>query len=219
MPPIAAKSPALLALEDRANLLTHAIGVGICLAGLALMVVVASAAGDPWKIVSVAVFGATLVQLYASSMLYHATEDPALKRRFQVWDHIAIYFLIAGTYTPFLLVNLRGSWGWPLFWVMWALALGGLVKDLFLTGRSKALSTLLYVLMGWVVLVVMRPLAASLPTSAFVLIFTGGVAYTLGAVFYVLDKKIPFGHAIWHLFVLAASLCHLLAVLLGVLRA
>ena len=213
-----AKSPALLALEDRANLLTHAIGVGICLAGLVQMVVLAAGTGDVWRVVSVSVFGATLVQLYASSMLYHAATDPARKRRLRVWDHISIYFLIAGTYTPFLLVNLRHDGGWPLFWVMWGLAIGGLVKDLFLTGRSKVLSTLLYILMGWVIVVVMRPLAASLPISAFVLIFVGGVAYSFGAAFYVFDKKIPFGHAIWHLFVLAASICHLLAVILGVLR-
>jgi hemolysin III len=213
------KSPSLLALEDRANLLTHAIGVGVCLSGFALMVVLAAMTGDTWKIVSASIFGATLVQLYISSMLYHATDTPSLKRKFRVWDHIAIYFLIAGTYTPFLLVNLRGHLGWPLFGVMWALAVGGLVKDLFLTGKSKVFSTLLYILMGWVIVVVMHPLAASLPTSAFVLIFVGGVAYSLGAIFYVLDKKIPFGHAVWHLFVLGASVCHVLAVIFGVLRA
>jgi hemolysin III len=212
------KSSTLLAFEDRANLLTHAIGVGICLGGLALMVAIAAATGDPWKIVSASIFGATLVQLYVSSMLYHAATLPSVKRKLRAWDHISIYFLIAGTYTPFLLVNLRGHWGWPLFGVMWALAIGGLVKDVFLTGRSKILSTLLYILMGWIIVVVMRPLAASLTTSAFVLLFVGGGAYSLGAVFYVLDKKIPFGHAIWHLFVLGASVCHVLAVILGVLR-
>jgi hemolysin III len=213
------KSPGLLALEDRANLLTHAIGVGICLAGLAMMVVLAAMTGDPWKIVAVSVFGATLVQLYGSSMLYHAATIPAVKRKLRVWDHISIYFLIAGTYTPFLLVNLRGNWGWPMFGVMWALALGGLVKDMFLTGKAKIFSTILYVLMGWVIVVVMRPLAASLPVGAFVLLITGGAVYSLGAVIYVLDKKIPFGHAIWHLLVLGASVCHVLAVFLGVLRA
>lgn len=218
MTTVVPKRPALFALEDRANLLTHAIGVGICLAGLAFMVSLAATTGDPWKIVSASVFGATLVQLYVSSMLYHATDTPSLKRKFRVWDHISIYFLIAGTYTPFLLVNLRNHWGWPLFGVMWALALGGLVKDLFLTGKSKILSTLLYILMGWVIVVVLRPLSASLPASALALLFVGGVAYSLGAVFYVLDKKIPFGHAIWHLFVLAASVCHVLAVIIGVLR-
>lgn len=212
-----AKSPALLSLEDRANLLTHAIGVGICLSGLAQMVALAAMTGDPWKIVSASIFGATLVQLYVSSMLYHATDTPSLKRKFRVWDHISIYFLIAGTYTPFLLVNLREHWGWPLFGVMWTLAVGGLVKDLFLTGKSKLLSTLLYILMGWVIVVVMRPLAASLSTSTLVLLFVGGVVYSLGAVFYVFDKKVPFGHAVWHLFVLSGSVCHLLAVIHGVL--
>lgn len=218
MTAVSAKSPDLLSLEDRANLLTHAIGVGICLSALAQMVALAALTGDTWKIVSAGVFGLTLVQLYVSSMLYHAATDPARKRKLRVWDHISIYFLIAGTYTPFLLVNLRDNWGWPLFGVMWALAIGGLVKDLFLTGKSKVLSTLLYLLMGWVIVVVLRPLSASLPASALALLFVGGVAYSLGAAFYVFDKKIPFGHAIWHLFVLGASICHVLAVILGVLR-
>ena len=212
-----AKSTTLLDLEDRANALTHAVGGGIAVSGLVLMVVLSAATGDPWKIVSVSIFGATLVLLFAASMLYHAAKDPVRRRRLRVLDHVSINFLIAGTYTPFLLVNMRSDSGWMLFGAIWGLALIGIVGELFFTGRFKVLSTVRYILMGWIILVALGPLVASVPLPSVVLLFVGGGVYSLGAVFYLLDRKIPFGHAVWHVFVIGGSVCHLLSVTLGVL--
>ena len=212
-----AKSTTLLDLEDRANALTHAVGGGIAVSGLVLMVVLSAATGDPWKIVSVSIFGATLVLLFAASMLYHAAKDPRRRKRFRVLDHVSINFLIAGTYTPFLLVNMRSDSGWMLFGAIWGLALIGIVGELFFTGRFKVLSTVRYLLMGWIIVLALKPLVASVPLPSVVLLFVGGGVYSLGAVFYLLDKKIPFGHAVWHVFVIGGSVCHLLSVTLGVL--
>ena len=213
------KSHALVDLEDRANSLTHAVGAGFFIAGLALLAVLSARSGDPWKIVSVCIYGATLVLLFTSSAIYHAVRRPGLRKAFRVLDHVSIHLLIAGTYTPFMLVTLRGPWGWSLFGTIWALALAGVVGDLFFTGRFKTLSTILYLLMGWVIVVAIKPLAHSLPTVGLVLLLSGGLAYSLGAVFYILDKKLPFGHAVWHVFVLGAGVCHFLSVTFGVLLA
>jgi len=213
----AGKSFALLQLEDRANSFTHAVGTGMAVTGLAVLVVLASFLGDPWKVVSVSIFGATLVLLYATSSIYHAVERPGLQRLLRIFDHVSINLLIAGTYTPFLLVNLRGRIGWTVFGIIWGLAAAGIVKDAFLTGRFKLLSTLLYLAMGWTILAVVRPLAQSVPRVAMVLLLAGGVSYSLGAAFYMLDKKLPFGHAVWHLLVLGGSVCHFLSIFLGVL--
>lgn len=210
------KSPGLLELEDRANALTHAMGAGICIAGLAVLAVLSASTRDPWKIVSSCVFGATLVLLYSASTLYHSTRAPRLRRAFRVLDHVSIHLLIAGTYTPFLLVNLRDGLGWTLFAVIWGLAMAGVAKDLFLTGRFKFVSTLLYVLMGWVIVVALRQLLDSLSAPGVALLFAGGIVYTLGATFYLLDKRMPFGHAAWHLCVLGGSICHILSVIVGV---
>lgn len=211
------KSPELLEMEDRANTLTHAVGTGVALAGLALLVVLAIGSGDPWKIVSVCIYGATSVLLFAASTLYHSTRTPILRRSFRVVDHISINFLIAGTYTPFLLVNLRGDRGWPLFGAIWGLAILGFVSELFLTGKYKILSTVRYLLMGWIILVALGPLFRHVSTTAVALVFAGGVAYSLGAVFYLFDRRLPFGHAVWHVFVLCASVCHFLSIALGVI--
>jgi len=212
-----AKSATLLEHEERANTLTHAVGAGICIAGLAVMAVLSAATGDPWKIASACIFGATLVLLYSASTLYHSTRSPRLRRAFRVLDHVSIHLLIAGTYTPFLLVNLRGGSGWTLFGIIWGLALAGVAKDLFLTGRFKFLSTLLYVLMGWVILGALRQLFQNLSPTGIALLFAGGTVYTLGATFYLLDKRMPYGHAAWHLCVLGGSICHILSVIAGVL--
>jgi hemolysin III len=212
------KSPHLLDWESRANVLTHAVGAGIFLSGLALLVVLSVQTSDPWKIVSFSVFGLSLVLLYGASTLYHSVRSPRLRRILRILDHVSINILIAGTYTPYLMVNLRETgWGWPLLGTIWGLALIGVVSDLFFTGRFKKLSTLLYILMGWVIVVAMRPLIHNLSMPAVVLLFAGGVAYTGGATFYILDKRIPFGHAVWHLFVLTGSICQFLSVILGVL--
>jgi len=211
------KSPSLRSLEDLANSLSHAGGMGMGVAGTAILVVLASRGGDPWKIVSVSIFGACLVLLYTASSLYHVAHRPGVRKILRILDHMSIHLLIAGTYTPFVLVNLRGPLGWTVFGIVWGLAGAGMVADAFFTGRFKLLSTLLYLAMGWTMLAVLRPLAAALPPAGLVLLLSGGLAYSLGAAFYVLDKRLAFGHAVWHLFVLGGSVCHFLAILLGVL--
>ena len=211
------KSPRLASLEDKANSLTHAMGSGIFAAGLALLVVLAARTGNAWKIVSVSIYGFTLVLLYTSSALYHAAHSPSLRRIMRMLDHASIYLLIAGTYTPFLLVNLRGGWGWPMFWTIWGLALAGVVANLFFVGRFKAASTGLYIAMGWIIVIAIAPLSRTLSPSGIALLLCGGLAYTLGATFYLLDKRLPFGHAVWHMFVIGGSVCHFLAVAAGVI--
>jgi hemolysin III len=217
MDPKTGKTPALLDWENRANSYTHAIATGMSIAGLAFMVVLASLTGDPWKIVSVSIFGATLVLLYTSSSLYHAVRRPALRKALRIMDHVSINLLIAGTYTPFTLVNLRGQLGWIMFGTIWGLALAGVILEIFFTGRFKILGTLLYIAMGWIIVFAMKPLVSTLPTSALALLFAGGLSYSLGAIFYIFDKKLPFGHAIWHVFVLGGSVCQFISVCLGVI--
>ena len=211
------KSSILLDLEDRANSLTHAVGAGIFVAGLALIIVLASLTGDPWKIVSVSIYGATLVILYTISTLYHSVKNIKVRRVFRILDHVSIHLLIAGTYTPFMLVSLRGPFGWSIFGMIWGLAVIGIAADVFFTGRFKTLSTILYLLMGWLIVIALRPLSHVLPTAGLALLFAGGAAYSLGAAFYLFDKRLPFGHMVWHLFVLGGSVCHYLSVVLGVL--
>ena len=149
--------------------------------------------------------------LYGASTLYHALPAPRWKRCLRVFDHAAIFLLIAGTYTPFMLVSLRGPWGWSLFGVVWALAVAGIVLKVFFTGRFRLLSTLIYLFMGWLVLIAIKPLVEALPHGSLVLLFAGGAAYSAGTVFYVW-KRLPYHHAVWHLFVLAGSICHFFAV-------
>ncbi len=211
------KSSILLDLEDRANSLTHAVGAGIFVAGLALIIVLASLTGDPWKIVSVSIYGATLVILYTISTLYHSVKSVKVRRVFRILDHVSIHLLIAGTYTPFMLVSLRGAFGWSIFGMIWGLAVIGIAADVFFTGRFKTLSTILYLLMGWLIVIALRPLSHVLPTAGLALLFAGGAAYSLGAAFYLFDKRLPFGHMVWHIFVLGGSVCHYLSVVLGVL--
>jgi hemolysin III len=171
---------------------------------------------DPWKIVSFSVYGTTLLALYFFSTLYHAISGKA-KVIFQKIDHSAIYLLIAGTYTPFTLVTLRGSWGWSVFGIIWGLAIAGIVQDILLTAKRRFLSVFIYLLMGWLVLIVIRPLARILPSAGFFWILAGGVFYTVGVIFYALDKRMPHGHGVFHFLVLAGSICHYTAVLLYVL--
>ena len=211
------KSSILLDLEDRANSLTHAVGAGIFVAGLALIIVLASLTGDPWKIVSVSIYGATLVILYTISTLYHSVKSVKVRRVFRILDHVSIHLLIAGTYTPFMLVSLRGAFGWSIFGMIWGLAVIGIAADVFFTGRFKTLSTVLYLLMGWLIVFTLHRLSQKLPTAGLALLFAGGAAYSLGAAFYLFDKRLPFGHMIWHIFVLGGSVCHYLSVVLGVL--
>ena len=198
--------------EEIANSLTHGLGLALSIAGLSVLVTFAALQGDAWVVVGCAVFGASLVALYAASTLYHALQAPRLKRWLRVLDHGAIFLLIAGTYTPFLLVSLRGPWGWSLFGVVWALAVAGMVLKLFLIGRFRVMSTLIYLFMGWLVLVAFKPLVEALPHASLTMLIAGGVAYSAGTVFYSWER-LPYHHAVWHLFVLAGSVCHFFAVL------
>ena len=193
--------------EELANALTHAVGIVLSVVGLVLMVVVAATRGDAWQVTSVAIFGATLVLLYTSSTLYHAIPGLERKRVLRKFDHAAIFLLIAGTYTPFLLVSLRGPWGWSLFGVVWGLAVVGIALKFWFAGRFKVVSTMIYLAMGWMVLLAVKPMWLAVGSGGLGLLVAGGLCYTLGAGFY-LWKRLPYHHAVWHVFVLAGSVCH-----------
>ena len=201
---------------ERFNSISHLIGTALAIAGLAILVVKASQHGDPWRIVSFSVYGVTLVVLYLASTLYHGASGTS-KKALQKFDHLAIYLLIAGTYTPFTLVTLRGSWGWTIFGVVWGLAIVGIFVEFFLKKGRRVVPVVLYLLMGWLAMVVLKPLLAALPGAGFAWLMTGGVFYTGGVVFYALEGKMPFAHQIWHLFVLGGSISHYVAVLAYVL--
>ncbi len=195
---------------ELANALTHGAGALAAVVGAAVLVALAWASGDGWKIVSSAVFGATLVLLYTASTVYHAVREPRVKARLRVLDHCAIYLLIAGTYTPFTLVGLRGGWGWSLFGVVWGLAVAGVVFKLFFIERFHRLSTALYVGMGWMIVVAAVPMVQRLTPATLGWLAVGGLAYTAGTFFY--HGRRPYAHAVWHLFVIAGSVCHFAAV-------
>jgi hemolysin III len=200
---------------ERVNSISHLIGACFALAGLVVLVVQASMQGDPWKIVSFSIYGVTLFGLFLFSTLYHSVRG-ASKLVFQKIDHSAIYLLIAGSYTPFALVTLRGVWGWSIFGIIWGLALIGIIQDLLITQGRRILSLVIYLLMGWLALVAIRPLTQALPGAGLVLLVLGGICYTAGVVFYALDKRISAGHEIFHFFVLAGSICHYFTILLYV---
>lgn len=201
-------------IEERINTVSHAIGVFLSIIGTLVLVAKASVLGDPWRIVSMAIYGASLVALFLSSTLYHAATDPAVKWRLKTWDHCAIFFLIAGTYTPFLLVNLRASVGWWLFAIIWGLAAFGIGKQLIFGQRFKPLEVGTYLLMGWLVVFASSSLNEHLNSIGLWLLVAGGVVYTIGVLFYLI-KRIPYNHAIWHLFVMAGAGCHFFAVYYG----
>ncbi|MEZ5148102.1 MAG: hemolysin III family protein [Bacteroidales bacterium] len=198
-------------LEEKLNVITHGFGFLLSIAALTLMVVFASIKGNAWHIVSSAIYGSSLVLLYLASTLFHSAKRQNMRNRLNVFDHASIFILIAGTYTPFLLVTLNGPWGWSLFGVVWGLAIGGVILKLFFTGKKQILSTIGYVLLGWVIIIAIKPLVNNIALGGLVWLIAGGIAYTGGAVFY-LFKKMPFNHAIFHVFVLAGSICHFVAV-------
>jgi hemolysin III len=202
--------------EEIASSVTHGVGVLLALAALPLLVVFSVMRGTAWHVVACAVYGATLILMFLASTLYHSFPWPRAKVILKVIDHAAIYLLIAGTYTPYLLVSLRGPWGWSLFGIIWGLALVGVMFKVFFAGRFKVCSTLVYIGMGWIVVVAMRPLYQGLPLGGLLWLVAGGVFYTAGTVFY-LGRRIPFNHAIWHAFVLAGSVCHFFSVMLYVI--
>jgi len=202
--------------EELANSITHGTGAALSVAGLAVLVTLAALRGDGWRVVSFAIYGASLVLLYLFSTLYHAARRARLKRFFRVLDHAAIFLLIAGSYTPFTLVTLRGPWGWTIFGLIWACAVAGIVTTVVFLNSPRWVIAGFYIGMGWLAVVAIKPLVLALPLGALVLMFAGGLAYTGGVAFYVW-QSLPFNHAIWHLFVLAGSVLHYLCVLLYVL--
>lgn len=197
--------------EEIAHSITHGIGTVLALAGLVILVAHVTTFGSARHIVSCSIFGATLIVLYSASTLYHGIQHPTAKKVLRIIDHSSIYLLIAGTYTPFTLVNLGGAWGWSLFGVIWGLALLGIVIQFSTLRKFSSIRLILYITMGWAALVAIKPLAASVPLSAFTLIVAGGVTYTVGIIFY-LWRRLPYHHAIWHVFVLSGSVLHYLAV-------
>jgi len=204
--------------EEIANSVTHAFGVVWSVTALVFLTVLASRSGDPWRTVSLVIYGLTLVIMYTSSTLYHGLQNPGAKRVLRYLDHSSIYLLIAGTYTPFTLVTLRGGWGWTLFGLVWGAAVLGLLLTVLGFGRSRILGSLIYLSMGWLVIIAVKPLLAAVPPGGMGWLLAGGLFYTSGVLFYVW-KKIPFNHTIWHLFVLAGSVCHFTAIYRYVLPA
>lgn len=197
---------------ERFNGYSHLIGTLLAITGAVVLIVLGALQGDVWKIVSFAIYGAGLVLLYGFSTLYHSTRGRA-KRLFQKLDHNAIYLLIAATYTPFTLVTLRGPWGWSLFGIVWGLAAVGTLQEVILGHRTRKLSLVIYVLMGWVALVAIVPLIEALSLAGFAWLAAGGVVYTAGIVFYHYDERFKHWHGIWHLFVLGGSAAHYVAIL------
>lgn len=202
--------------EEVWNGITHGIGTALAIAGLTLLVVLAAVNGDSWRIVSFSIYGSTLVLLYLASTLYHSIQIPKVKRVLQVLDHAAIYLLIAGSYTPFLLVNMRGQLGWTLFGVVWGLAVLGIAFRTIFVGRYEKLAVAGYVLMGWLMVVGFKEMQLVIPPGGVMLIIAGGVTYTVGVIFFAW-RKLPYNHAIWHLFVMGGSICHFFAMLFYVL--
>jgi hemolysin III len=205
-----------LGREELANVVTHGFGLLLSIAGAITLIAVSILHGTVWQIVSCTVYGVTLVLLYLSSTLYHAVSTPRLKRSFRLFDHSAVYLLIAGTYTPFTLVNLRGGWGWTLFGVVWGLTLAGIAFKYVALGRFPVLSTVIYALMGWLVVLGIKPVLTFVPMRGFLWLLGGGLFYTVG-VFFFASKRIPYSHAIWHVFALCGSVCHYWAVFFYVL--
>ncbi len=200
---------------ERLNGGTHLMGAVLAAAGAAVLIVLAAREGDPWKITSFSIYGAMLLALYTLSTLYHSTRGRA-KDVFRKLDHCSIYLLIAGTYTPFTLVTLRGAWGWSLFGVIWGLAALGIAQEAWLAKGARIVSLVIYVLMGWLAVIAVLPLIDALTPAGFAWLAAGGLFYTAGIVFYAFDEKLRHGHGIWHLFVLAGSVSHYFAILLYV---
>ena len=202
--------------EEIASALTHGVGAAAALAGGAVLITLAALYGDGWQLSAAIVFGITLLLLYVASTLYHAIQHPVMKGRLKVFDHCAIYLLIAGTYTPFTLIGLRDTVGWWLFGTIWVLAFFGVIFKLFYTGRFQLVSTIVYIAMGWLIVVAAKPAMKALDPWTFGWLLGGGMAYTLGTFFYH-RPKMRYSHAIWHMFVIAGSVCHYIAVMAQVM--
>ncbi len=198
--------------EEIANAITHGIGTGLAIAAMVVLIVFAAIKGNVWHVVSFSVYGSTLVLLYFASTLYHSLTNLRAKGVFHKFDHISIYLLIAGTYTPFCLTALRGWIGWTVLGVVWSCAILGTVLKSISVGKRVMMSTILYVLMGWVILIAIKPLYNAMPYNGFLLLVAGGISYTLGTIFFIRDK-VKYNHSVWHLFVLGGSVLHFFSVL------
>ena len=198
-------------LEEKLNIYSHGLGFLLAIPATVMLILKASMHGNAWQIVSVSIYGLSMMTLYLASTLYHSATDPKRRHRLNVFDHASIYLLIAGTYTPFVLVTLRGPWGWSLFGVVWAAAIGGIIFKIFYTGRFDLASTIAYVVMGSIVLIAIKPLIAHLPLPGLYWLVAGGVSYIVGAVLYM-QTKMLYHHAVFHLFVLLGSFCHFWAI-------
>lgn len=203
-------------VEEKFNIISHGFGLVLSIIGLILLILRANDLGDIRHLVSFSIFGASMILLYTASTFYHATSNGIWRYRLNIVDHASIYVLIAGTYTPFALVTLKGVLGWSIFGVVWGLALTGIILKLFFTGRYKTLSTIMYVAMGWIIVFAVKPLLDNLEFLGLVWLFAGGIAYTLGAIIFSLER-IKFNHAIFHFFVLLGSFCHFISIYFYVL--
>ena len=197
---------------EKFNAISHLLGAILALAGSIVLIAFASLTSDPWKIVSVVIYGMTLVLLYSFSTMYHSMRGP-IKELFQKFDHHSIYLLIAGSYTPFCLVSLRDNWGWTLFAVIWGLAIFGSLQELRQKSDARLLSLVIYIVMGWAALAALIPLKHALGSTGFAWVAAGGIMYTVGIIFYALDTRMKHAHGIWHLFVMAGSTAHYFAIL------
>lgn len=202
--------------EELAHGITHGIGAGLAVVGLIFLLIFAVRHGNVWHIVSAAIYGSSLILLYLASTLYHLLPGPRCKRIFQQLDHSMIYVLIAGTYTPLTLVSLRGGWGWTLFGLVWGMAIVGLATELLFKRKIKWISLVLYLCMGWLIVIAAKPLIASLAPAGIILLLIGGLLYSLGVIFYVWEK-LSYNHAIWHIFVMAGSTAHFFTILFYVM--
>jgi hemolysin III len=202
--------------EEIAHSVTHGIGALLSIAGLVIMVTLSATYGNAWDIVSSSIYGFTLILLYSTSTLYHAITKPDIKDVLRKIDHAVIYLLIAGTYTPFTLISLRGAWGWSLFGIVWSIAIAGMVMELLMKQRIRWISVSLYLGLGWAIVIATKPLMASVATGGLSLLLLGGLAYTFGVIFYAW-KRLAYHHAIWHVFVMAGSALHYFAILFYVI--
>lgn len=202
-------------LEEKWNIITHGFGLLLSIAGLPFLIIKATRFNDFWQSASIYIFGFSMIILYTASTFYHASKEAKLRRRLNIFDHAAIFVLIAGTYTPFTIIVLDGATGWVLFGLTWGFALTGIIIKLFFTGKYDKLSTVMYVLMGWQIVFAFKPLMNNLPSTGLYLLILGGIFYTVGAILYSI-KKLPFNHAIFHVFVVLGTLSHFFTVLLYV---
>jgi hemolysin III len=198
--------------ETLANIITHGLGMVLSIVGVVFIVYATATRGDLWHIVSTAIYGSTLVILYGGSTVYHSIRSPAWRHFGKILDQCSIYLLIAGTYPPFTLVTLRGPWGWSLFGIVWGLAIVGIIMEAWWVYRPEMVSTGIYLLMGWIVVFAIKPLSANLPEGGLTWLVAGGISYSVGTLFFLIDRKIRYMHAVWHLFVLGGSVCHFFAI-------